>query len=214
MTQQKIQASTQIQGIVPAADLPISTDGTMAANSATLVPSQSAVVSYVGSMVGMIKIAQTVVSGSSTSVVTFSSVPQTYSQLLIVFQIATAPADATIAVNFNGDSTSGHYAWTEEYGQDSTTGADDNLTTTAIKIAGGTYTSPYPTSGQIMVPNYAGSTLYKGTFGQYSTWNGTHYYTVIVNGLWGVSSAITSVSVTALSADFAAGSVITLYGIP
>jgi len=49
--------------------------------------------------------------GSTVASVTFSSIPQTYTQLLLVGSFTAQTTNDNIVLQFNGDTTSTHYAW-------------------------------------------------------------------------------------------------------
>lgn len=145
--------------------------------------------------------------GSSSSSVTFSSIPQTYTDLVLVFSgITNAVND--IQLTFNSD-TGTNYSRT-------------NFETTGSSIESGYTTNHnygqigYVPSGTTQgtnicnIMNYANTVAYKTFISKYSaftTWSG------ISVSLWRSTSAITSVGLTPQSSTFNAGTTFTLYGI-
>lgn len=157
-------------------------------------------------------IATQTVSGSPSSV-TFSSIPSTYTDLLVVTQTAfTAATD--VYFRFNGD-TATNYSYTILYG-DGTSAGSARASSASAGILD-YYGNPTTTLGNSMmyfnVFNYANTTTYKTTLSRSS--RGSGGTDAIVN-LWRSTAAVTSITLgggSALSQGWVNGSTITLYGI-
>jgi len=144
--------------------------------------------------------------GTPTSY-TFSSIPGTYTDLVIVIDgyMATG-SGAYIAVQFNGD-TGSNYSTTDLSGNGSTAQAAQ-FTSQTSGIIGAFYLSQANIICSIQ--NYANSTTYKTAI---SRSNASSNNTRADVNLWRSTSAITSVKVLAQSDTIANGTTLTLYGI-
>ena len=146
--------------------------------------------------------------GAAASSVTFSSIPQTYTDLILV----SSPINSGItAVNiyFNSD-TGTNYSCTRVYAGGGLA-SSDRFSNTASSLGGwGTDadTNPYLFTSHIM--NYANTTTNKTTLTRTSEMNAG--YVGLISTLWRSTAAITSVSFTG-NANFSVGSTFNLYGI-
>lgn len=144
--------------------------------------------------------------GTATPSVTFSSVPGTYTDLVVVVNGTTA-ASVGLALRFNGD-TGSNYSNTYLGGTGSAA-ISGRATSTTIGRFGNINTSN--TTGVANIQNYSNATTYKTTLGRSSS---TDYAITYVN-LWRSTAAITSVTVISddLGTNFAVGTTFSLYGI-
>jgi hypothetical protein len=154
-------------------------------------------------------IATNTVSGSSTSVITFSSIPATYTDLIIVEQ-ATASASAYSSIYFNADNASTNYSKTYLFGSGTSavSGRDSNQATfgTFDYISSGTT----PNVHIYQINNYSNTTTYKTLLMRYNLTNdGTGAFV----GLWRSTAAVSTITFTRSSGTYTAGSTYTLYGI-
>ncbi len=155
--------------------------------------------------------------GSAQSSVSFTSIPQTYTDLVLVSQNKTsATVSVRVDMTFNSD-TSTNYSCTRVYGNGSTTTSDRFSSASALDVGfmPGTDGTGY---GMIVlnIMNYSNTTTYKTVLDRWSSQEGgsIHKYVVAEVGLWRSTSAITSITfVTNGSFNFASGSTFTLYGI-
>lgn len=143
--------------------------------------------------------------GSAVSSVTFSSIPQGYTDLVLVMK-GDLTGTGAVYVQFNGDTAS-NYSSTYIQGQSGTasSGRDSAL------YLFGLLTQYYgPNVGIANIMNYSNSTTYKTVL---SRANDTA--TVNANvGLWrGTPAAITSLTLKTSANNFAVGSTFTIYGI-
>jgi len=141
--------------------------------------------------------------GTSASSVTFSTIPGTYTDLVLVVN-GTSTATNGNEMQFNGD-TGNNYSFTLLYGTGSAAVSSRN-SNISFAYAGRTNTNQSVSITQIM--NYANTTTYKTVLTRASS-NGD---IVMANvSLWRSTSAITSLVYA--GATFNSGTVFTLYGI-
>jgi len=144
--------------------------------------------------------------GSSASSVTFTSIPATYTDLIIVLA-GTSSANISYKLQFNGD-TGSNYSNTFLYGDGSSAISGRSSSQTSIGGMGRTGTSQG--NGVIQVMNYSNTTTNKTTIGRGSLASQLVISTV---GLWRSTSAITSINLAPESGTIDAGSTFSLYGI-
>jgi hypothetical protein len=145
--------------------------------------------------------------GTATATVTFSSIPQTYTDLVIVSQMQLTTGSQAIFLRFNSDSAN-NYSVTRVYSDGSTATSDRFATQPGIDSSYVSNTSR--TIANINIQNYSNSSTYKTVLGR---WNSSAF-TVIIAGLWRNTNAITSLTLTPNGSDtFISGSTFTLYGI-
>jgi hypothetical protein len=149
------------------------------------------------------KIATTTLGSSATST-TFSSIPSTYTDLVVVFQ-GTGVSGDTLYYQFNND-TGTNYSDTYLFG-DGNTGSGRHTNISGI-FGAGVNTSQCMQIINIM--NYSNTTTNKTTLLRGNA-NGIGA-AVAFAGLWRSTSAITSIKLS-LNSNFAAGSTFTIYGI-
>ena len=146
--------------------------------------------------------------GSATNTVTFSSIPGTYTDLiLIVDAIRDTGTSDDHLVRFNGD-TGNNYSRVYLYGDGSTaSGGEQTNANAAYLIYLNSSVRGVP---QLHIMNYSNSTTYK-TVLQRQNLPGT--VTAINCASWRSNSAITSITITTPANNFASTSTFTLYGI-
>jgi hypothetical protein len=164
-----------------------------------------------------VAIAKTVLTGSQADV-TFSSIPSTYTDLLLTVSSRgdRAVASETISIQFNGD-TATNYSLTDIASYGST--VSSSRTTSAVKIynlytVGANGTSNTFGSFEVYIPNYTASTNKPVSVSLADIYNDT---ATMINsglaGLWRNSSAINSIKLFPFSGNFVSGSRFDLYGI-
>ena len=151
---------------------------------------------------------------SATGTVTFSSIPDTYTDLVIVANFTVATAAGNLVMTLNGDTTSGLYSKTQLEG----TGASvfSGKTSGANNIGldsnmGDDVTNPSIHILQLM--NYANASVFKKILHRQSVFWSANPGTAARVGLWRNTNAITSVTLNNGAANFTVGSTFTLYGI-
>jgi hypothetical protein len=142
---------------------------------------------------------------SATSAVTFSSIPQTYTDLRVVVT-GTASATSAFALRYNSDSAT-NYSYTVLYGTG--TSALSARASNTDPANGNIWTTQSMCTADIM--NYANSTTYKTAISRAD--NADNRVAAWVS-LWRNTAAITNLQITTTSANtYLAGSTFTLYGI-
>lgn len=144
----------------------------------------------------------------SAGAIVFTSIPATYTDLVLVATLAPASAGSSnLIIQVNSDS-GGNYSWTKLVGNGSATSSSKNSNYGYCAV-GDLGTNVQAT---IHFQNYANTTTYKtflSRFGWASVSTGS------VTGLWRSTSAINRIELAQDGAPytFATGSVATLYGI-
>ena len=154
----------------------------------------------------LIPIATQTGNGSATTI-TFSSIPQTYTDLVLVMPIFTA-SNANESVQINGD-TGSNYSNTWITGNGSTVASSRNSNNTALNIQTNIFsTSTSPAFHIMNFQNYSNTTTFKTVL---TRSNRAEQATETFVGLWRNTAAITSISIA--SATFTTNATFTLYGI-
>jgi hypothetical protein len=148
---------------------------------------------------------QTTTLGTATNIVTFSSIPQTYTDLIIIGQgVGSCPE---VFIRFNGD-TSALYSWTRIYGNGSSVSTDRSANDTSYYITTGSFTNG---NFIFQLNNYSNSTTFKTGLSRNNT---AGAFTAFVGGLYRSTTAITSISLNGVSGNnFTVGTSFTVYGI-
>ena len=153
--------------------------------------------------------------GSDTASVTFSSIPGTYTDLILVTNVSVTVNDNAVRLQFNNDTAS-NYSTTTVYGDGSS--AASNRASNVTSIYSSFYVDPnanvgHNTISQIM--NYSNSTTYKTVIGRANRATANNFPGAeAVAGLWRSTSAITEIDIlTAAGGNFKTGSTFSLYGI-
>ena len=148
--------------------------------------------------------------GSAVNSYTFSSIPSTYTDLVIVLQIK-GSATTAITCQFNGD-TAGNYSYTILRGDGSS--ASSTRATSASQALLTNLASPTSTNFSailVNVANYSNATTYKTLI---SRANEAASGVDAIVSLWRSTAAINSIKLMADGGiNMAIGSTLTLYGI-
>jgi hypothetical protein len=145
---------------------------------------------------------------ASTATITFSSIPQTYNDLVLVIQ-GTSSAAQDVRTVINGDSTTS-YSYNVIYGNG----------TTASASRGSNYSysqSDYygypgvtnPSTQVINYMNYSSTSILKTILSRASSSTGVD----LIASVWRSTAAITSLAISVPSYTWSSGSIFTLYGI-
>lgn len=157
----------------------------------------------------MTPIATATISGSSTASFSFSSIPQGYTDLIVIKE-GSQTGGSNTGLRYNADSGS-NYSVTYIYGTGGSAGTGRDTSTTQMIF------DYVPTTGQrtfskIQILNYSNSTTYKTMLWRREQVNNAVQAGV---GLWRSTAAITSLTFvqTVGSSYFSDGSTFTLYGV-
>jgi hypothetical protein len=147
----------------------------------------------------------TVTLGTTAASVTFSSIPATYRDLILVYN-GTVNVGTDARVRLNGDSGS-NYSWVAMFGNGSTTGSPSSGSATGMTLG-------YPGTGltniicQIM--DYSATDKHKTALSRSSN------AAVVVSahaGRWANTAAVTSLGIESIDVTFQSGSTFNLYGV-
>lgn len=158
--------------------------------------------------------------GSAASSYTFSSIPQTYSDLKLVAMIArgTAGSGWYPTINCNGNTTTGNYGYQLMHAiQNTSTSLVSNSTVNIDRV----YLTEYDPGGAdqwgLMIVdfiNYTSTSVQKGMITQWANpVNSSFGQTTRGGGNFFSTGAISSITVTGLNYNLAANSKLTLFGI-
>lgn len=144
--------------------------------------------------------------GSAAASVTFSSIPQGYTDLIIVNSVKTTGGNAdSMRYVFNGSTTG--YSNTYLYGNGSSA-VSGRQTSQSVAFYGNVSSTEF-SAITTNLQNYSNSTTYKSFLSRTSDNNWAMAY---VN-LWQNTSPITSIEISINSGNIAAGSTFSIYGI-
>ena len=160
----------------------------------------------------MVALATTTLSSANT--ITFSSIPQTYTDLVLVANCNNGITGGTTQwtqYRLNGDSAT-NYSHTVLYGNGGGTGTSNRASNYTFGIIGyNSNSTTIPSQHIAHFMNYANTTTYKTIVSRFS--DSAQLVGSVVN-LWRSTAAITSIVLYAENlTNFAAGSTFTLYAI-
>lgn len=154
--------------------------------------------------------------GSAASSVTFSSIPSTYTDLVLVITAKNVSAGSVrLDLTFNSDTAS-NYSTTRMYGNGSTASSDrfNNATALDIGFLPGSSGNGF---GFVLcnIQNYSNATTNKTCIYRWNSQTATsgNQYTTAGVGLWRNTSAITTIRLVFAGETIDTGSTFTLYGI-
>jgi hypothetical protein len=152
----------------------------------------------------------TVGSGGAASIA-FASIPQTYTDLMLVTSVRSTSTGLGLIIKYNGSNTD----YTSRYLEGS--GASVSSGTLSINQAGNSVSSAYTASvfanNSLYIPNYTGSAFKSSSCDATTENNATTSYLDFYANLWSNTAAITSIALTVSAGSFAEYSSASLYGI-
>ncbi len=160
-----------------------------------------------------VAIATTTVGSGGAANIEFTSIPATYTDLVIKLSarsVRSATADF-LQININGSASNLTAKYLEANGATVVSGAD---TVFIGALPGATSTANTFGNSEFYLPNYAGSTFKPISTDSVTENNGSTAYIDLVASLWSQTAAISSVKLlSATSNNFAQYTTATLYGI-
>jgi hypothetical protein len=145
--------------------------------------------------------------GSAAATVTFSSIPGTYTDLVIVVNGILSSGDNSLGMRVNGD-TGSNYSSTALYGNGASAASLRQTSDTRMYL--GRATSVDNSTSLIYVQNYSNTTTNKTVL---SRGNSTQIVMATSN-LWRSTAAITSITLSDYASNnFLTGTTFSLYGI-
>ena len=145
--------------------------------------------------------------GANATSVTFSSIPQTYTDLIVIVNGRT-DGDENIRLQFNSD-TSNNYSVTALYGNGSTVTSNRQSNTGSIGIGGISSGSDEQGTVVVQIFNYSNTTTNKTVITRAN--NST--YVQLRTGTRRSTEAISGITLTADATTFLSGATFNLYGI-
>jgi hypothetical protein len=153
--------------------------------------------------------------GSATSSVTFSSIPATYRDLILVYQYARASGETSLNVRFNGD-TGSNYSFVNMIGSSFSGATSTSNTFTGITPEQGNQGNPGDTLRGVwhyQLMDYSATDKHKTVLQRHNTLKADGaQWTTAQASRWANTAAITSISFTT-SVNMSAGSNFSLYGV-
>ena len=138
--------------------------------------------------------------------VTFSSIPSTYTDLVLIVNAAHSSGSASTLMRYNSDSGT-NYSGTRLIGNGSAASSEQTTSATQCDIG---YFNANQSNSIVNILNYANTTTYKTCLVRANT---TDYVFGQVQ-MWRNTSAISSIFITnSSSVNYVVGSTFTLYGI-
>jgi hypothetical protein len=154
--------------------------------------------------------------GSAAATVTFSSIPSTYTDLVLVANVGSSDAAQVFSCRINSD-TGANYSLTQLLGEGTTAVSSRDTSQTKMNISKGMGVGTTNASMVILsnFMNYANATTYKTVLSRASEATATYPGTAATVGLWRSTAAITAIelSLNNGTATFNTGSTFNLYGI-
>lgn len=144
-----------------------------------------------------------IATATASGAVTFSSIPSTYTDLILIVKNSSASTGVNNTIRVNSD-TGTNYSTTQVYGSGGGSPGSSRVTSGSNSWGG---IAGADSISIIQFMNYANTTTYKTWIGRGSGPN--NYITIDVN-LWRNTAAINSIYI---DSGAAAGSTFTLYGI-
>jgi hypothetical protein len=143
--------------------------------------------------------------GSDAASVTFSSIPSTYTDLVLVSNYRLNTGDNFLILRFNSD-TGSNYSFTNLYGEGTAPASDRSSNQTSARIA---FYGSAQSNSIVNIMNYSNTTTNKTAVSR----DNTNTYVVARANLWRNTSAITSITILTASPNITSGSTFTLYGV-
>jgi hypothetical protein len=161
-------------------------------------------------------IATTTLANSTTSTVTLSSIPSTYTDIrIVVSNYKSVNANQTIGMSYNSITTGYSFTYLNGNGAAASSGRASNASTINAGFTAGSSTT-VPIMVTIDIMNYANTSTYKTALLRYSGERGGSGEVDAIVGLCSNTAAISSINFT-MNADptsyFSSGTVFTIYGI-
>jgi len=149
----------------------------------------------------------------STATITFTSIPQNYTDLIVVIN-GNTNADDEVRIRFNNDGGT-NYSETGLYGNGSGGGQNTKYTSTNYVQLGGVYTSGSGRGTDVIhIMNYANTSTYKTVINRSSSGNYTQMRANLWRGSTGSSfDAINRIDFYSASGTFSDATTFTIYGV-
>ena len=159
-----------------------------------------------------VAIATTTVGSGGASTIEFTSIPATYTDLLLTYSTRQNAGNApSLLVKFNNSSSNFSIRYLQGSGSSAYSGTSPS--NYAGNSDGSSNTASTFASGTMYIPNYAGSSNKSYSVDDVQENNATEAYATLIAGLWSQTAAINQITLYNASNSFVQYSTATLYGI-
>jgi hypothetical protein len=139
----------------------------------------------------------TVTAGGGAASIDFTSIPQTFTDLVVVYSLRNNAGAGGVSdfvqMDINGDTTSGNYAWKELYGTGSGRATQNGSAGVIGRYVQNATASVFG-NGLVFIPNYTGSTGKTVSCESVTENNAAESYLSIMAMRWTGTATITSLS--------------------
>jgi hypothetical protein len=157
---------------------------------------------------------ETIEVGSAVSSITFSSIDQTYKDLLVLVSVRTSDASVFGNVQIKPNGSTSNRSDIELIGNGATASSSSGTDGTISRAAGNSTNPDTFGNGRIYISNYSSSNFKSISAEGAGEANGTTALASIIAMSWNDTSAITSLEfVTSTGSNFLTDSTMSLYGI-
>jgi len=168
-------------------------------------------------MANTFKKIETATLGSGGGTITFSSIPQTYTDLYLVISSRKSTTSTTdLGIRFNSEGTYNNFTSLTGTGSTLANSSFTNMSYNYVEnvVPGTNFTSLIFGSTEMYIPNYTNSSTHSTLATGVNENDGTNAYQVISAGInTSVQSAITSISIVSGTGTLVQYTSATLYGI-
>ena len=151
---------------------------------------------------------------STDSEITFGSIPNTYRDLIVVFQYTSTSSNPLLTIRFNGDSGS-NYSFVNMIGSSFGAPSSSSSTLTSIYPEAGNQSGPGTELGRgiwkFEIMDYSATDKHKTVLQRHNSIQASGTWTTAQASRWANTSAITSINFNT-SVAMAIGSTFALYG--
>jgi hypothetical protein len=157
-------------------------------------------------------IASSTVGSGGASSIDFTSIPSTYTDLVVKFSVRNSAGATWGTLTLNGSSS--NWSLKNLYGDGSSAGSQSQTVNTFTVMQNNTGdTASTFTNSEFYIPNYAGSNYKSISYEQTRENNATAAYIYMHALLWSNTAAINQITLNAITNNFAQYSTAYLYGV-
>ena len=154
----------------------------------------------------------TVGSGGAANI-EFTSIPQTYTDLLLKVSARADGSDVSIELSFNNNTSNRDARFLYGTGSAALSGSNTNMFMTASIVPSSATASTF-SNGELYIPNYAGSNNKSSSADGVNENNATSALSALTANLWSNTAAITSIKlIPATAGNFVQHTTAYLYGV-
>ena len=165
-------------------------------------------------MANTFELISSVTLGTAAASIDFTSIPSTYTDLVLKVSARTSDASYGQVANLSFNGSTSNFTARTIYG-DGGSVASNSTARYGVWVSGSSSTASTFGNGEIYIPNYAGSTNKSYSSDAVTENNGgaTTAYAVFISGLWSNTAAINQITLTAGAGNFVQYSNFYLYGV-